>query len=187
MTSELVTLYQDVKTALQAGTPEDQVPAISVVFGRKEPAKQTNQGPGRGARVVFMHGTPEGDAGGETAPRYPGATPRAVKDQLEAFTVYVWGYDGAHANDEAVQHDACWTLFCRWRLEVFKRAEGRVTIEAKRWVAPDRPERAFGAELEVRCTIRSQVLETTRTGVDAHPLEADIDAKAVGNTDHAHT
>lgn len=167
MTSELGSLYVDVKAGLAIRSP-----GTSVVFGRKEPAKQNNQGTNGGNRVVFHHGAPNGDAGDELAPRYPGQVVRALKDELETFTVYVWGYDQSDANSEIKQHDAAWNLFRAWRREVFIAAEGRVVVGAKSWESPDRRERPYGAELVIECSIRSPVYDVTDAIAATGPLHS---------------
>jgi len=171
--SELGLLFQHVKTAIAA---EDA--SIEVAFGRREVSKQINLGGRRSGRIVLHEGAPDGDIGEEVAPRWPGTEPRPLKDELEKFTVYIWGHDNVHPQDELKQHDAAWALYCAWRRIVFKKAEGRAAQLSKRWKSPQRIERAFGKEIEVVCTIRSQVLDvplvivegvastTTLTGLD---------------------
>ena len=159
--SELTDLFKYVKTAMYA---EDQT--IEVVFGRREVAKQLNQGVNRAGRIAFHEGDPGGDIGEEVPPRWVGGEPRPLKDEQELFTVYVWGHDNRWPQDDVKQHDAAWALFCAWRRIVFLKAEGRVAIKSKRWKSPQRIERAFGKEIEIVCTIRSQVLDVPLTIVE---------------------
>lgn len=65
-------------------------PNISVVFGRRELAKQMNQGATRGNRIAFIPGDDTGKDGQYTGPR--GMTmPRRIYDRLEIFQVRCWG------------------------------------------------------------------------------------------------
>lgn len=167
--SELADLFEHVRQAIRA---ED--PSLEVVFGRREVSKQLNQGLKRAGRIVFHEGTPDGDIGEEVAPRWPGSEPRPLKDELEAFTVYIWAHSSLWPQDELKQHEAAWTLFCAWRRIVFLKAEGRAAIKSKRWKSPGRIERPFGKEMEVVCTIRSQVLDTRLATVEGVASETTI-------------
>ncbi len=99
-------LFADVRDQLL----HDNVTA-AVVFGRREAAKQTNQGPGGGNRVVFAPGLPDGKAG-----TYEGAKlhrqglavskSKSLGTFREYATVRVWGVDIANPNDEALQYKA---------------------------------------------------------------------------------
>ena len=176
--SELVTLYEGVKATL-----EERRPGVSVVFGRREPPKQSNQGAGRANRVVFAPGDPNGAVGEEVAPRGVGC---ALKDQLELFTVWIWGADLGDLRNEALQHDACWDLFCEWRAAMYYQAEGRAAVVSKNWVAHDRVELPFGMELRIVCTIRSQVKSTRETAI-ATGVRAHLTATELGVTRTATT
>jgi hypothetical protein len=183
--SELTTLFAVIRDELSV-----EYPGVSVVFGPREAPKQLNQGTGRANRVVFTPGDPSGDAGEEVAPRYPGSDPRPLKDELEKFTVFVWGYDHTNAQDGARQHDAAWSLFCAWRRAVFLNAEGRVSILNKAWVSPDRVQLPFGMELRIVCEIRSQVLDQVlgvsdyveASGAVAELTAEDLDATQTATT-----
>lgn len=180
--SELTDLYRVVKTAL-----ESESPGVVVAFGRKESIKQLNQGRGRAGRVVFHEGDPGGDAGGETAARPFGALafddsePRALVDNLEKFTIYVWGVDLDNKEDAAAQHDAAWALYSSVRRAIFNAANGRVTIDGKRWRSPERVERTFGRELEIVGTIRAQVVDEPMALVD--DVSAHATVEALGETE----
>lgn len=153
--SELTDFFRHVEAQFRIEDPH-----ISICFGRREVAKQINQGTRRAGRIVFHEGAPDGDAWREEPVRWVGSAPqRPLVDLLERFTVDVWGFDPTRAEDAAAQHDATLGLFRAFRRILFHKAEGRCRIESSRWKAPQRNERKFGMEVELVCNIRTQVLD----------------------------
>lgn len=138
----------------------------SLVFGRREIAKQTNQGLGRANRVVFA---PEDELGEYGSARAPGRNPRPLATLAERVTVYVHAVDTSALNDERAQYTACRLLHdavVRAILLASKTkaiADVPVKLGKPRWVG-DNVERQFGAELaftlEVMCSIPDQAFPT---------------------------
>lgn len=107
--------YDDALTVLYAGvrdaaTSADTPPPcpLQVVFGRREPAKSTNQGQERAGRVVFA----PGDETGRLVARYgnpkqsAGLNPRRVRNAVVLARVFVWARDASAPRDELAQYRA---------------------------------------------------------------------------------
>jgi len=138
-------------------------PQANVVFGKREPPKQVNQGPGGAARVAFVPGDPSGKAG-----KYVGAKiarialgsrrTRSLGTWLETATVYVWGKDPDAPNDEARQYEAArllhdYTVRAIYRSSV---GHGAFTLSAPQWIRKD-TERVNGAEIMFLLEFEAQV------------------------------
>ncbi|MDX6479505.1 MAG: hypothetical protein QOG85_15 [Gaiellaceae bacterium] len=130
-----------------------------VGFGSRALTSQTNQGPGRANRIVFLPYEPRSGAAGklsepaQVGPRdvMSGTDPtvkvgeiRALADWQRDMIVSVWAYDGAAPNDELAQEIALEQL-----VEATIRAvhhTGFATIELGAINAIVQGERKFGRE-----------------------------------------
>lgn len=128
-------------------------PDANVVFGPREKTKQINQGPGRANRVVFSPGDPSGKAGkyeGAKLARVPLAErrTRSLRTFRELATVYCWGKDGDHPNDEAAQYEAARLLHDYVVRAVYRSPVGHGSFELSgpQWIRKD-TERTNGAEI----------------------------------------
>ncbi len=153
--------------------------------GWKARAKQTNQGPGRANRVVFMPSKSDGGAGVIVNPRQVGArevgadpttdppTPasysvRPLSDWSRSLVVSIWAFDGDNPNDEGAQCDAVDSLF-RWtQIAVQSVAFGNAVWGAAKFTVP--LERAFGLELLVDLTFQSAVFDIPSEIVRPSPV-----------------
>jgi hypothetical protein len=97
----LVALYQAVKQRFA-----DEGTTANVVFGRRETAKQVNQGTGGANRVIFEPGR-DGRMGSYLPAKYPGRDTRPLGCLREYATVYCWASaGGTGSNDESAHYEA---------------------------------------------------------------------------------
>ncbi|WP_437606258.1 hypothetical protein WMF20_35400 [Sorangium sp. So ce834] len=151
----LTALYRHVQERLEvAGVTAE------VRFGRREPAKQINQGVGRANRVVFSPGDDGGGLGGYEAPVKPGRNPRPIWDWLLVARVYVWAYDGSAPNDEALQWDAVTELHDLVLEAIHSYTAGFYQPSSPRVLGTT--ERRFGEEIVFLLEHRQPVLATPR-------------------------
>jgi hypothetical protein len=137
----LLALFDNVKQNLA-----DQGVTANVVFGRREPTKQINQGPGRANRVVFAPGDDSGSLGEYAAARDPGRNPRPLRSWDLRCRVFVWAYDGDAPQDEYAQFSALLDLHDAVIRAIYRDAVGQFQLSAPRLVA-DPVERRFGEEM----------------------------------------
>ncbi len=135
--------------------------------GWKARAKQTNQGPGRANRVIFIPSKPDGSAGSFVNPRqvgsrYVGEDPavpeysvRTLSDWNRALVVSIWAYDGDSPNDEGAQCDAVDALNGWVQRAVQSVCGGNAVFGAAKFTVPG--ERAFGLELLVDLTFQFMI------------------------------
>lgn len=131
-------------------------------FGWREPTKQTNQGPGRANRILFVPGDDSGedaDMGKDAPARNPGRNPRPIGTLVESFTVYVWAYDGTAPENELKQYEAARFLYDAWRAAMYHAARGTFTIEKQAWRTKSK-ERRLGAEIRALCTVQAMIPDT---------------------------
>lgn len=156
----LVQLFHHTKDKLAAAGV-----TAEVVFGEREVAKQINQGPGRGNRVVFAPGDESGGLGAYEGPVKPGRNPRSLWDWVLLFRVYIWAYDGAKPEDELAQ----WAAVVELHDLVVEAIHPFCAAFYKPTAAKNLPkpmERRFGKEILLVAELRQPVLATpkTRTG-----------------------
>lgn len=171
-------LFQDVKDRFAL-----EGPTANVVFGKREPAKQINQGPGRANRVVFVPGDPAGKAGkyeGAKIARVPLAERRirSLGTLRELATVYCWAYDFDAPNDEAAQYEAARTLHDYVVRAIYRSpnvGHGSYTLLSPGW-AQKSTERKFGAELFFLIEFEARILDLPPDG----PAEKTVQAEAEG-------
>ena len=148
-------LVADVKALFTA----EGGPTANVVFGKREPAKQINQGPGRANRVVFTPGDPKGTAGSYEGAKIHrrgfGSGRKASKSLLtfrEKATVYCWAVDATSKealNDEAKQYDAARLLHDYVVRAIYRSpnvGHGTFKLSGPQWFQ-DKKERVYGAEI----------------------------------------
>jgi hypothetical protein len=140
-----------------------------VVFGRREVAKQINQGPGRANRVVFAPGDDGGSLGGYDAPVKPGRNPRSLWDWMFIGRVYVWAYDPAAPNDEAANWESLVDLHDLVLEAIHSYTAGFYLPSAPRLLGTI--ERRFGEEIVFLLEHRQPVLATPRPRREA-PIAA---------------
>ncbi|WP_437647862.1 hypothetical protein [Sorangium sp. So ce362] len=148
-------LYRHVKARLASA----EVTA-EVLFGRREPAKQTNQGAGRANRVVFVPGDDGGSLGGYDAPVKPGRNPRSLWDWMFVGRVYVWAYDPAAPNDEVAQWESLVELHDFVLEAIHSYTAGFYLPSAPRLLGTT--ERRFGEEVVFLLEHRQPVVATPR-------------------------
>lgn len=151
-------VFQDVKQLFA-----DEGATASVIFGRREPTKQINQGTGRANRVVFVPGV-AGKLGSYSAARNPNRNPRPLATLLENFTVYCWGYDGANPRDELLQYKAVHLVHDQVIRAIYLSSRsGHGTVE---WTDPqvvndEKVELRFGMEWQFTLTVQSMIPDTS--------------------------
>ncbi len=173
-------LYQDVQDQFTA----DELTA-KFAFGRREPAKQTNQGPGRANRVVFVPGV-EGKAGSYGPARYPGTrsdgSPRHLATFHEIVSVYVWGFDGDAPNDELKQYEAARDLHDSVVRAIYLSPNVKprqMVLSDPKWLE-DKVERKFGAELMFTIEVEAAIVDEPSVGSDSEGTPAPLPETAIG-------
>jgi hypothetical protein len=146
----------------------------TVAVGFRELAKQTNQGPGRANRLVFVPSTENGDAGRIVSVRDPGrrvitqtdpsedpdvvvGEVRALGDWDQNITLSVFAHDGANPRDELAQHVAVSELLQWAKRAIDSTGFANIAWGAVRYVVPK--ENTFGAELRVGLTFMSPIFD----------------------------
>lgn len=139
-----------------------------VAFGRKELAKQSNQGPGGANRVVIAPVDPKSGAGGRLVHPSQGGrrdvyqtdpepadvrvgTTRALWDWEREMVVSVWAYDSTRPEDELAQETALQFLLEKTIQAVHDVAKASAEWGGIGFVVP-KGERTFG--LEARIALR---------------------------------
>ncbi|WP_437623385.1 hypothetical protein [Sorangium sp. So ce1151] len=148
-------LFRHVKARLA-----DAGVTAEVVFGRREPAKQVNQGAGRANRVVFAPGDDSGSLGGYEAPVKPGRNPRPLWDWTFVGRVYVWTFDPAAPNDEVAQWESLVELHDFVIEAIHSYAAGFYAPSSPRLLGTT--ERRFGEEMVFLLDHRQPVVATPR-------------------------
>lgn len=144
--------------------------AATVVYGRREPAKQIN-GVGAG-RVAFVRGDDGGAAGDLKPPRSPGGYPaRTLWRWHEHARVYVRAYDATQPEDEAAQYAATRVLL-QWVVRsIHEAAFGKYAIGAPRWVE-SAVERQRGEELVFQLALETELMAIDWPGTPGGELAA---------------
>lgn len=158
-------LFQDVKALFVS----EAVTTANVVFGKREPTKQVNQGVGRANRVVFVPGDPSGKAGtyegAKIHRRGFGGGHKASKSLLtfkELATVYCWAVDAtdsATLNDENKQYDAARLLHDQVVRAIYRSpnmGHGTFKLSSPTWFQ-DKVERRYGAEIMFLLEIEAMI------------------------------
>lgn len=166
---DLIPLYD----AMVANLTEYQVTA-KVVFGRREPPKQLNQGTGRANRVVFEPGDPNGKAGTPEPVRHPGWNPRPVGRIAEIATIYCWGYDRDHPGDESAHYAVARALYGQTYRALRNAAVGNLVFGPPEWIV-DKTERFFGYECRFTVTFGTAILDENLPTVVASGDETEIE------------
>lgn len=135
----------------------------AVVFGKREPAKNINQGSGRANRVIFEPVSGQ-QVGTFDAPRFPGGNPKAVSTFLTAATVYLWAVDSTHINDELAQYEAITALQERVVRALYHACDGAFLLGPIKDVA-SKTERVFGNEWAFTFTVREGIFDVAETSV----------------------
>lgn len=145
-------------------------------FGWREPPRQLGTSGGRGDRIVWTPGDPNGSVGTVQAAREPGHTPdRSIATLAELFTVEITATDTSALKDERKQYAACRLLFDAWWRAVYRSsARGLVSVQSAKWLGGvgESPDRRHGATIQAVCTILAKIPDTPLT-----PAPADTDAK----------
>lgn len=161
------TLYDDVAAALAISAP-----TVSVVFGTREPTKQTNQGSDGAGRVCIYPHDESGKAGSYGPPVGLGF-PKRVLSRMELITVRVWAADRSDQTDDRKQYAAVIALENEVLNAIKRSASGRIdwTRADAEWLA--KPiERSFGREKLIRFELQVAVLRTPVAAVLAQPAES---------------
>lgn len=167
----LTTLYSKVKQVFV-----DEVLDAKFSFGKREPTKQVNQGPGRANRVVFVPGI-DGSVGKYDAAREPGRNPRPIMSLMETAQIYIWAYDPSGPNDEEKQYEAVRLLHDWVVLALYRAGRGWISLSNPKWV-DDKVERRFGAEMVVTVEVRSPIPDTPWQVVEP-PVEEETTSEFV--------
>lgn len=140
----------------------------TVLFGRKELARQDNQGEGGANRVVFSP-DPEGKAGKMSDGRLAGTqgSQRPLVTWERFLVISIWAV-GEDPEDELQSYAAFEDLFeaTTQALRLFTKAD--MTLGDPGWVAPN-VERAFGLAALVPLTIRGPLLSAAIKQVTPQP------------------
>jgi len=147
--------------ALKAQFAVDDL-TTAFAWGRKEEAKQINQGPGGANRIVFAPGNETGDFGAVLAPDKPGRNPRPLATVDELGTFWLWAVS-PDVNTERAQDRAARILYDQWLRAVYLVTHtdgdaglGPVRIVSQHWNL-DKIERSFGREIIVVVAIAAMV------------------------------
>lgn len=157
----------------QATVPENtELQGVVVAFGKRELAKQGNQAPARGRRIVFVPGDSAGKAGtfagASTKARTPGLPGRVIETLHELVTIHVWGYDGTAPNDELAQYQAAKALET-WLVRALRASNiGLYSLGDPEWVA-NNIERNFGAVLVIELALQSTIHASERVSNPVPP------------------
>jgi len=129
----------------------------AVVFGKRESAKQINQGVGRANRVVVepRNGS---TVGSFAPPRFPTGNPKTVASFLPSATLFIWAVDLAKPNDELAQYEAITALQRRVVAAVFRAAHGSFSLGQATDVAKS-TERVLGTEWAIVLTLNEQIYD----------------------------
>jgi hypothetical protein len=132
----------------------------SLKLGRKEPFRQTNQGPGGANRIVLKPGDDSGKVGEYRAVQYPGRNPRSLKTFVEFITVYCWGYDATNPNVDSAHYEIARllhdSLFRALYIVSRTTCKCRLEFSDPTWVE-DKNEKAFGYELKFTLGVHSMI------------------------------
>lgn len=147
----LLVLYDAVEALF-----EEEATSLNLVFGWREPPKQINQGEDTANRVCFVPGNENDELGADLPPKYPGRNPAPMATLEEIFRVRLWAVDKARPNDERAQYEAARLLYDGVRRALSLCDPGGLKVKSNKWVRKN-PERTFGAEIEMICTIEGMV------------------------------
>lgn len=143
--------------------------SANVVLGRRERAKQVNQGEGGANRVVLQPGDESGAFGKLVGPRGPGGNPRPLFDWLQLVNVYVWGVDKTDPTNEEKQFLATYDLL-RWTMRAIQRSAAASGVSSSVRIMPAPVERAFGVELLIALELRDSITDVTYPVVTPTPV-----------------
>ena len=144
---------------------------IARAFGWREPTKHKTTA----ARIAWVPGSPNGDAGDVDAPVKTGdaVERRSLATLREVFTVYIEANDPAEPENERAQYVATRLAFDAWYRAAYLSAHGTFYVDSVTWNT-EKNERRNGAELVCVCYVDAVIPDSpwTLAPVDT---EAEID------------
>lgn len=147
-----------------------------VKFGKREEAKNINQGTGRANRVVVepRSGSTAGTFG---PPRFATGNPKTAATFLPSATLFIWAADLTKPNDELSQYEAVTALQRRVVAAVFRVAHGSFSLGQATDVSKSN-ERVLGSEWAIVLTLNEQIydLPTPTATVALSETAYDLDA-----------
>jgi len=150
----------------------DEGVSTTLVFGRREPARQVNQGPGGANRIVFSPGA-DGKLGEYGPVVRPGRNPRSLGTLNDFVTVYCWGYDATQPQNDIAHYEAARLLhdviFRALHIASHTTCKCNIKLSDPVWVQ-DKIEKNFGYELKFTLTIPSTIPDEAYTTVMATPV-----------------
>lgn len=150
----------------------EQGSTASVVFGRREPTRQDNQGAGGANRVVFVPGDLSGK-GGELVGGVGTKFPFQIAGYLALFTVHIWGHDATAPNDERAHYRAHRTLFQLVVNALLDTMGARVQFVESEWTMTP-VERVFGCSCAYVWSLEDPIPSLPIATMPAHPAEQPI-------------
>lgn len=129
----------------------------AVFFGKRESAKQINQGTGRANRVV-VDPRDGSTAGAFAPPRFSTGNPKTVASFLPSATLFLWAADLTKPNDELAQYEAVTALQRRVVAAVFRAAHGSFSLGKATDVAKT-TERVLGYEWSIVLNLNEQIYD----------------------------
>jgi len=161
--SALPAFMQNLAAYVQRFGATPELRGASVVYGRRELDKHTNQGAGGANRIVVaLH--PDGQWGKIIQPRQNvGQNPRPVKDWEKRFVCAVWAVDASAQNDELRQFTALEALLelAVQALESVGRADVHTDVGSLTASPSSQVERRFGLEARFPFTYRGPLFGPT--------------------------
>lgn len=158
-----------------AGDPPD---AVAVVFGRRELAKQTNQGSARASRIVFVPGDEGGASGRMAPPLYAQSYPRIIATYVETLSIHIWGHDASAPTDELAQYREVQRLHGLVLNALRRSSAGRYEVVDTTWVITP-VERIYGAALTLTVELQVPILDATQAALPKLPGDVAFTASMV--------
>lgn len=178
-------LYRDVQAVFAEDYADGgEISPVVFDFGWTKEARQDNQAPTTGNRIVFVPGDDkDGRAGDDVAARWPGDEfERPIANLDEVFTVYLWAYDSEAPEGpdyELFQYTAARLLYDAFRRACYLKARQTFKITAIKWQTDNRKLRAKGAELRLVCSIQCKVPDKSAGAtILVRPVEATTQARS---------
>ena len=151
-------------------------PMVTQTFGWREPDKQLIQG----ARVDWVPGSPDGDAGDVIPARNVGVGhARNLADFDEAFTIYLKGHDPTQPYNERAQYELVYYLWAAWYAALYRVGHGNIRVESAEWNI-EKKERRLGAQIVATCRLRSPIPDDV--SVTVSPLTIRLSAILASTT-----
>ncbi len=133
-------------------------------FGWREPTRQLGDAGGRGNRIVWVPGDPNGNLGPVVNPREPGKLPhRPIGTLEELFHCQITGYEPSDPELEIDQYETTRLLFDAWWRAVYLYRPNLISLRGSSWIT-EKTTRRRGATIQVVCTILAMIPDAQYQG-----------------------